>query len=57
MSEGLALTFLPRARLTDEIRDAGAQLSQELKAVSAAITTAQKSQQLYGETLADASEG
>src|ERR1700761_6682426 len=31
VSETLASTFLPRARLTDEIRDAGAQLSQELK--------------------------
>ncbi len=57
VSETLASTFLPRARLTDEIRDAGAQLSQELKAVATAISTAQKSQQLYGETLAGASEG
>jgi diguanylate cyclase len=57
VSETLASTYLPRARLTDEIRDAGAQLSLELKTVAAAISTAQKSQALYGQTLAGASEG
>lgn len=57
VSESLATTFLARMRLTDEIRDAGAQLSRELLQVAAAISTAQKSQEAYGETLADASEG
>lgn len=57
VSETLATNFLPRARLTDEIRDAGAQLSRELKSVAAAISTAQKSQQAYGRTLAGASQG
>jgi len=56
-SETLAQTYLPRARLTDEIRDAGAQLSKELKSVATAIATAQKTQEAYGRTLAVAGEG
>jgi diguanylate cyclase len=55
-SDALA-AFLPRARLNDEIRDAGAQLSRELRNVSSAITTAQKSQEAYGRALASADEG
>jgi diguanylate cyclase len=55
-SETLA-AFLPRARLNDELRDAGAQLSRELRTVSKAIATAQKSQEAYGRTLDGASEG
>ena len=55
-SETLAV-FLPRARLSDEIRDAGAQLSSELRSVSSAIATAQKSQEAFGRTLAGAGEG
>jgi diguanylate cyclase len=57
ISESLASAFLARGRLTDEIRDAGAQLSKELKAVATSISTAQKSQKRFGETLAGASEG
>jgi diguanylate cyclase len=57
VSETLGAAFLPRARLTDEIRDAGAQLSRELKSVASAIATAQKSQEAYGRTLAFAGEG
>ncbi len=57
VSENLAQTYLPRARLTDEIRDAGAQLSKELKSVATAIATAQKTQEAYGRTLAVAGEG
>ena len=56
VSETLAQTYLPRARLNDEIRDAGAQLSKELKSVASAIATAQKTQEAYGRTLADAGE-
>ena len=56
-SETLAQTYLPRARLTDEIRDAGAQLSKELKSVATAIATAKRTQEAYGRTLADAGEG
>jgi len=55
-SETLAV-FLPRARLNDEIRDAGAQLSRELRNVSSAIATAQKSQEAYGRTLSGVGEG
>jgi diguanylate cyclase len=57
VSEALAQAYLPRARLNDEIRDAGAQLSKELKSVATAIATAQKSQEAYGRTLAVAGEG
>lgn len=55
-SETLA-AFLPRTRLNDEIRDAGAQLSLELHSVSTAIAAAHKSQEAYGRTLAGAGEG
>jgi diguanylate cyclase len=57
VSETLAQTYLPRARLNDEIRDAGAQLTRELKSVASAIAVAQKTQEAYGRTLADAGEG
>ncbi|HEY0053277.1 MAG TPA: GGDEF domain-containing protein [Caulobacteraceae bacterium] len=56
-SEHLAAEFLPKARLSDEIRDAGVQLTRELSSVASAIATAQRSQAAYGETLAGASEG
>ena len=54
-SEMLAAEYLPRGRLSEEIRDAGAVLNRELSSVSDAIAKAQKSQAAYGETLADAS--
>ena len=57
VSEALAATYLPRARLSEEIRDAGALLSRELKSVATAISSAQKSQQAYGKTLAVAGAG
>lgn len=57
VSEALAASYLPRARLNEEIRDAGAQLSKELSSVASAIATAQKSQAAYGRTLAVAGEG
>ena len=56
ISEGLAAQFLAQGRLTDQIRDAGDQLSRELDNVSKAIDTAQKSSKEYGKTLAGASE-
>ncbi|HEX4098345.1 MAG TPA: GGDEF domain-containing protein, partial [Caulobacteraceae bacterium] len=56
ISEELAASYLPKARLNDQIRDAGDQLSKELEAVSAAIDTAQKSSSNYGQTLADVSK-
>ena len=55
-SERLAAEYLPRARLSDEIRDAGAQLSRELSSVAGAIADAQRNQASYGETLAEADE-
>lgn len=56
-SEMLAAEYLPRARLSDEIRDAGAVLNRELSSVAEAIATAHKSQAAYGATLADAAAG
>ena len=56
-SERLAAEFLPRAKLSDEIRDAGAQLSRELTSVAGAIAEAQRNQAAYGETLTQAGEG
>ena len=56
IAEELAASYLPKARLNDQIRDAGDQLSKELDAVAKAITTAQKSSSSYGQTLADVSK-
>jgi diguanylate cyclase len=56
VSEGLAAEYLPKARLNEEIRDAGDKLNQQLESISAAIQTAQKSNDAYGKTLAGASQ-
>jgi diguanylate cyclase len=55
VSDQLAADFLPKARLNDQIRDAGDLLDKELAAVSVAIADAQKTSHVYGETLASAS--
>lgn len=55
LADELAATFLPKARLNEQIRDAGDALTKELKAVSRAIESAQKSSEIYGQTLATAS--
>ena len=47
----LAAEYLPRGRLTEEIRDAGRVLDRELSSLSEAISKAHKSQAAYGETL------
>ncbi len=47
----LAAEYLPRGRLTEEIRDAGRVLDRELSSVSEAIAKAHKSQAAYGQTL------
>jgi len=56
LSESLAARYLPKARLNDEIRDAGDQLTRELENVSKAIETAQRSSEAYSQTLAGASK-
>jgi len=56
ISEDLAAIYLPKARLNEQIRDAGDQLTKELAAVSAAIGKAQKSNVTYGATLAQANQ-
>lgn len=53
-SEMLASEFLPRSRLSEQIRDAGAALSRELTAVQIAIDKAREVQLHFGETLEDA---
>jgi len=55
-AEMLAAEFLPRGRLSEEIRDVGAVLNRELAAVAVAIDNARKTQAAYGATLAEASE-
>ena len=55
ISEELAASYLPKAKLNEQIRDAGDQLSRELAAVAKAITAAQESSSNYGETLAGVS--
>ncbi|MBN9480234.1 MAG: GGDEF domain-containing protein [Bordetella sp.] len=55
-AEMLAAEFLPRSRMSEEIRDAGAVLNRELAAVAAAIDKARESQVEYGDTLAQAAD-
>ena len=54
-AEMLAAEYLPRGRLSEQIRDAGMVLNRELSTVSEAIAQAQLSQAAYGQTLAGAS--
>ena len=56
VTEELAASYLPKAKLNDQIRDAGDQLSRELASVAKAMDSAQKSSVAYGETLADAAK-
>ena len=56
VSEALAAQYLTKSRLSDQIRDAGDQLSRELDSVSKAIDAAHESSKAYGLTLAGASE-
>jgi diguanylate cyclase len=53
-AEMLAAEYLPRGRLSEEIRDAGAVLDRELNSVAEAIASAHRTHADYGETLADA---
>lgn len=55
-SEMLASEFLPRSRLSEQIRDAGAALSRELTAVQVAIDKAREVQVQFGETLDTAAD-
>ncbi|WP_298746710.1 GGDEF domain-containing protein [uncultured Brevundimonas sp.] len=50
-AEVLAAEYLPRGRLTEEIRDAGRVLDRELSSVTEAISKAHKAQSDYGRTL------
>jgi len=52
ISEELAAQFLPKARLNEQIRDAGDRLNDELAAVSTAVSQAQKASAAYGQALA-----
>ena len=55
IAEDLAVEHLPRLRLTEEIRDAGDQLTRQLAAISSAISVAQISTNEYGRALEGAS--
>ncbi len=56
VGEALAAQHLPKARLNEEILDAGDALSKELDSVSRAIESARESSEAYGEQLACASQ-
>jgi diguanylate cyclase len=56
LGEELAARFLPEARLSGDILDAGDVLSKELQTVTAAIESAQRSSEEYGHELATATE-
>ena len=51
VSEELAAAYLPKAKLNEQIRDAGDLLSKELESVSKAIQNAQKSNAAFGKQL------
>ena len=51
VAEVLAAEYLPRGRLTEEIRDAGRVLDRELTSVTEAISRAHQAQTDYGRTL------
>ena len=54
ISELLAAAYLPKARLNDQIRDAGDRLNREMASVTEAIKQAHESSEQYGQTLAGA---
>ncbi len=54
MGEALAAAYLPKARLNEQIRDAGARLNRELAEVAEAIKQAHELSEQYGEALAGA---
>ena len=54
ISESLAAAYLPKARLNEQIRDAGDLLNKELTSVAEAIQKAKRSNEHYGQTLAGA---
>ena len=54
ISESLAAAYLPKARLNEQIRDAGDLLNKELASVAEAIQKAKRSNEQYGNTLAGA---
>jgi diguanylate cyclase len=56
IGESLAAKYLPKARLNEEILDAGDALTKELDTVSRAIESAQKTSEAYGQQLASASQ-
>jgi diguanylate cyclase len=56
LGEALAAQFLPEAKLSGDILDAGDVLSKELQSVTAAIENAQRSSEEYGQELAVVSE-
>lgn len=56
LGEQIAAEFLPAAKLSGEILDAGKSLSQELDSVHRAIESARETSEAYGQQLASASE-
>jgi diguanylate cyclase len=56
LGEALAAQFLPAARLNGDILEAGDVLSKELQTVTAAIESAQRSSEEYGQELATATQ-
>jgi diguanylate cyclase len=56
VGEEIAAQHLPAAKLSGEILNAGKRMSKELDSVHKAIETARETSELYGQTLATASE-
>jgi len=56
LGEALAAQFLPEAKLSTDVLEAGDVLSKELQSVTAAIESAQRSSEEYGQELATASQ-
>ena len=54
-AESMALQYLPRLRLPEEMRETGDKLTQQLETIGKVITVAQKNVREYGKTLEGAS--
>ena len=54
-AESMALQYLPRLRLPEEMRETGDKLTQHLETIGKVITVAQKNVREYGKTLEGAS--
>lgn len=56
IAENIAANYISRAKISDNLRDTGLKLTQELNTITQIINTAQVANRTYGETLAGANK-